>query len=163
MKPEKVQQSKKEAASSRQELADAQQTATAVGENIEPSSRELLEAVLSRENLLKALKRVQAKKGAAGIDGMTVDELSDYLRQHWPRIREQLRDASYEPAPVREVPLPKSGGGIRLLGIPTVLDRFIAQACLQVLGPILDPDFSDHSYGFRPKRSALQAVEQAST
>jgi len=92
---------------------------------------------------------------------MTVDELPDYLRQHWPRIREQLLDASYEPAPVREVPLTKTGGGIRLLGIPTVLDRFIAQACLQVLSPIFDPDFSEYSYGFRPKRSALQAVEQA--
>lgn len=93
MKPEMVQQSKKEAASSRHELAIAQQTTTAVGENIKPSSYKLLEEVLSRENLLKALKRVQAKKGAAGIDGMTVDELPDYLRQHWPRIREQLLNA----------------------------------------------------------------------
>ena len=161
MKPEKVQQTKKEATRSRHELGVAQQTARAVGENIEPSSSELLEEVLSKENLVKALKRVQAKQGAAGIDGMTVDELPDYLRQHWPRIREQLLDASYEPAPVREVPLTKTGGGIRLLGIPTVLDRFIAQACLQVLSPIFDPDFSEYSYGFRPKRSALQAVEQA--
>ena len=161
MKPEKVQHIKKEATSSRHELGVAQQTATAVRESIEPSSSELLEEVLARENLLKALKRVQAKKGAAGIDGMTVDELPDYLRQHWPSIREQLLSASYKPAPVREVPLAKPGGGIRLLGIPTVLDRFIAQACLQVMSPIYDPNFSDHSYGFRPKRSALQAVEQA--
>jgi RNA-directed DNA polymerase len=92
---------------------------------------------------------------------MTVDELPDYLRKEWPAIREQLLDATYVPSPVREVRVPKPGGGTRMLGIPTVVDRLITQAILQVMGPILDTGFSDHSYGFRPGRSALQAVEQA--
>ena len=161
MNPEKDQPVKKEATSSRHELDKAQQTTTALKETIEATSGQLLEEVLTRENLSKALKRVQAKQGAAGVDGMSVDALPDYLRQHWLSIREQLLTASYQPSPVREVSLPKPGGGVRLLGIPTVLDRFIAQAVLQVVSPLFDPDFSEHSYGFRPKRSALQAVGQA--
>jgi RNA-directed DNA polymerase len=120
-----------------------------------------MEEVLRRENLLTALKRVQANKGAPGVDGMTVDELSDYLRKAWPVIREQLLQGTYAPSPVREVQLPKPGGGTRMLGIPTVLDRFITQAILQVMSPVCDPGFSDHSYGFRPQRSAHQAVGQA--
>jgi RNA-directed DNA polymerase len=120
-----------------------------------------MEEVLRRENLLTALKRVPANKGAPGVDGMTVDELSDYLRKAWPVIREQLLQGTYAPSPVREVQLPKPGGGTRMLGIPPVLDRFITQAILQVMSPVCDPGFSDHSYGFRPQRSAHQAVGQA--
>jgi group II intron reverse transcriptase/maturase len=120
-----------------------------------------MEEVLRRENLRAALKRVQANKGAPGVDGMTVDELAGYLRKAWPAIREQLLQGTYVPTPVREVQLPKPGGGTRMLGIPTVLDRFITQAMLQVMSPRFDPGFSDHSYGFRPGRRAHQAVEQA--
>jgi RNA-directed DNA polymerase len=120
-----------------------------------------MEEVLRRENLRAALKRVQANKGAPGVDGMTVDELAGYLRKAWPAIREQLLQGTYVPAPGREVQLPKPGGGTRMLGIPTVLDRFITQAMLQVMSPLFDPGFSDHSYGFRPGRRAHQAVEQA--
>jgi group II intron reverse transcriptase/maturase len=110
---------------------------------------------------LAALKRVQTNKGAPGVDGMTVDELPAYLREAWPAIREQLLNATYVPSPVREVHLPKPGGGTRMLGIPTVLDRLITQAMLHVMSPIFDPGFSEHSYGFRRGRSAHQAVEQA--
>ena len=117
--------------------------------------------LLRRENLLKALRRVQSNKGAPGVDGMRVEELPDYLRKEWHTIREQLLSESYVPSPVREVQLPKPGGGTRMLGIPTVLDRFITQAMLQVMSLLFDTDFSDHSYGFRPGRSALQAVGQA--
>ena len=120
-----------------------------------------MEEVLRRENLRAALKRVQANKGAPGVDGMTVDELAGYLRKAWPALREQLLQGTYVPAPVREGQLPKPGGGTRMLGIPTVLDRFITQAMLQVMSPLFDPGFSDHSYGFRPGRRAHQAVEQA--
>lgn len=109
-----------------------------------------MEEVLRRENLLAALKRVQANKGAPGIDGMTVDELPDHLRTTWPAIREQLLSASYVPSPVREMQIPKPGGGTRMLGIPTVLDRLITQAISQVMSPIFDPAFSAQSYGFRP-------------
>jgi RNA-directed DNA polymerase len=120
-----------------------------------------MEEVLRRENLFSALKRVKANKGASGVDGMSVEELPKYLREAWPAIREQLLSETYVPSPVREVHLPKPGGGTRMLGIPTVLDRLITQAILQVMGPIFDRDFSAHSYGFRPGRSAQQAVEQA--
>jgi group II intron reverse transcriptase/maturase len=120
-----------------------------------------MEEVLRRENLFAALRRVQANKGAPGVDGMSVGELPEYLRQAWPEIREQLLSETYVPAPVRAVYLPKPGGGTRMLGIPTALDRLIAQAMLQVLVPIFDPDFSERSYGFRPGRSAHQALEQA--
>src|SRR5947207_811617 len=122
----------------------------------------MMEEIVERENLKEALRRVKANKGSAGIDGMTVDQLGDYLKQHWPAIREELLNGTYEPKPVRRVEIPKpDGGGMRKLGIPTVLDRFIQQAVLQVLQRQWDPTFSRYSYGFRPRRSAHQAVAQA--
>jgi group II intron reverse transcriptase/maturase len=120
-----------------------------------------MERVCERANLKAALKRVRKNKGSAGIDGMTVDELPEHLRTHWPALREQLLAGTYQPSPVRRHAIPKSGGGVRELGIPTVVDRFIQQAILQVLGPRFDPTFSQHSYGFRPGRSAHDAVVQA--
>jgi RNA-directed DNA polymerase len=125
------------------------------------STARLMEEVCERENLKRALKRVRANKGSAGIDGMSVDELPDYLKGHWPVIREQLLSGTYRPEPVRRVEVAKPGGGVRKLGIPTVVDRFVQQAILQVLQPRWDPTFSDSSFGFRPGRSALQAVERA--
>jgi RNA-directed DNA polymerase len=121
----------------------------------------LMEEVCERENLKEALGQVKANKGSAGIDGMTVDGITDYLKQHWPTIREQLLNGTYEPKPVRRVEIPKPDGGVRKLGIPTVLDRFIQQAVMQVLQKRWDRTFSDHSYGFRPGRSAHQAVAWA--
>lgn len=121
----------------------------------------LMEQVVERENLLAALRRVKRNGGSPGIDGMTVEELPGYLREHWPRIREDLVAGTYRPQPVKRVEIPKPGGGVRKLGIPTVLDRFIQQAVLQVLQPTWDPTFSEGSYGFRPGRSAHQAVAQA--
>jgi RNA-directed DNA polymerase len=117
-----------------------------------------MEAILSRENLMAAWRRVRANKGAPGIDAMTVEQLWPYLEAHWPRIREDLLAGRYQPAPVRGVSIPKPGGGVRVLGIPTVLDRFIQQAMHQVLMPLFDPDFSTSSFGFRPGRSAHEAV-----
>ena len=122
----------------------------------------LMEEVCERDNLKEALRRVKANKGSAGIDGMTVDELSDYLKQHWPAIREQLLSGTYTPQPVRRMEIPKPDGeGMRKLGIPTVLDRFIQQAVMQVLQRRCDRTFSERSYGFRPGRSVQQAVAQA--
>ncbi|MGY4365665.1 RNA-directed DNA polymerase [Bradyrhizobium sp. LB1.3] len=121
----------------------------------------LMEAVVERENLKEALARVKRNKGAAGIDGMSVDELPTYLKEHWPTIRAQLLEGTYKPQPVRRVEIPKASGGTRPLGIPTVLDRFIQQAVLQVLQADWDGTFSGTSFGFRPKHSAHQAVEQA--
>jgi len=121
----------------------------------------LMEEVLERENLREALKRVKANKGSAGVDGMTVQNLSRYLIKHWPEHRDQLWNGTYRPQPVKRVEIPKPDGGVRKLGIPTVLDRLIQQALLQVLQRKWDPTFSEHSYGFRPKRSARQAVAQA--
>ena len=120
-----------------------------------------MEAVVERENLKKALARVKRNKGAAGIDGMSVDGLPAYLKEHWPTVRVQLLEGIYKPQPVRRVEIPKASGGQRPLGIPTVLDRFIQQAMLQVLQADWDRTFSEHSYGFRPKRSAHQAVTRA--
>lgn len=124
-------------------------------ENIGPG---LLSAVLARENLQQAWKRVRANKGAAGVDGLDIEQTAARLRTEWPAIREQLLLGTYRPAPVRRVTIPKPDGGERELGIPTVTDRLIQQAMLQVLQPMLDPTFSEHSYGFRPGRSAHQAV-----
>jgi len=121
----------------------------------------MMEEVCQRENLFKALSRVQANRGSPGVDGMTVEELPDHLREHWPAIRDQLMAGTYKPQPVKRVEIPKPGGGVRKLGIPTVLDRLIQQAVLQVLQPRWDPTFSEHSYGFRPGRSAHQAVAAA--
>jgi group II intron reverse transcriptase/maturase len=111
-----------------------------------------------RPNLQAALKRVRKNKGSAGIDGMTVDELPDYLRAHWPALREQLLAGTYQPSPVKRQLIPKSNGEMRELGIPTVLDRLIQQALLQVLQPRFDPSFSQHSHGFRPGRRAHDAI-----
>ena len=125
------------------------------------STNRLMEEVCERENLKEALRRVKANKGSAGVDGMTVGGITDYLKQHWPAIREQLLNGTYEPRPVRRVEIPKPDGGVRKLGIPTVLDRFIQQSVMQVLHRQWDPTFSEGSYGFRPGRSAQQAVAQA--
>ncbi len=121
----------------------------------------LMEQVVARENAEAALKRVRRNKGSPGIDGMTVDELLPYLREHWCRIREQLLAGTYQPSAVKRQLIPKSGGGERQLGIPTVLDRFVQQLFLQVLQPIFDPTFSEHSHGFRPGRRAHNAVREA--
>lgn len=120
-----------------------------------------MERVIEGGNLRRALKRVQQNKGSPGVDGRTVEDLTDDLREHWPAIREQLLTGRYQPSVVKRVEIPKSDGGVRLLGIPTVLDRFIQQAVLQVLQPEIDPTFSESSYGFRPGRSAHGAVCQA--
>src|ERR1700719_2563115 len=126
------------------------------------STSRLMEEVCERENLKEALRRVKANKGSPGVDGMTVGAIPDYLKQHWPAIRGQLLNGTYEPKPVRRGEIPKpDAGGVRKLGIPTVLDRFIQQAVLQVLQRRWDQTFSNHSYGFRPKRSAHQAVAKA--
>jgi RNA-directed DNA polymerase len=123
---------------------------------------QLMEEVCERENCKQALARVKANKGSAGVDGMTVHELPEFLKQHWPAIRAQLLSGTYKPQPVRRVEIPKpDGGGVRKLGIPSVLDRFIQQAVMQVLQHKWDRTFSNHSYGFRPGRSAHQAVAAA--
>lgn len=119
---------------------------------------QLLEAILGRENMMAALRRVEANKGAPGVDGLSVADLRAHLVGQWPRIREDLLAGRYRPAPVRGVEIPKPGGGVRLLGIPTVVDRLIQQAMHQVLMPLFDPGFSGSSYGFRPGRSAHDAV-----
>jgi RNA-directed DNA polymerase len=120
-----------------------------------------MEAIVERDNLRKALAQVKRNKGAAGIDGMSLGVLTPYLKEHWPTIRAQLLDGTYKPQPVRRVEIPKASGGKRPLGIPTVLDRFIQQAVLQVLQAGWDRTFSEHSFGFRPQRSAHQAVARA--
>src|SRR6202521_4831367 len=135
---------------------------SAVSESERPANTSrIMEEVCERANLKEALRQVRGNKGSAGIDGMTVDQLGDYLKQHWPAIREQLLNGTYEPKPVRRVEIPKPDGGVRKLGIPTVLDRFIQHAVLQVLQRRWDGTFSRHSYGFRPGRSAHHAVGQA--
>ena len=137
------------------------QATAATDADAHPGTVSLLELVLERENLLRALKRVRRNKGSPGVDGMTVDELPDYLRQVWPKLREDLLSGAYAPQPVRRQLIDKPGGGKRELGIPTVLDRFIQQAILQVLQPIFDVTFSEHSHGFRPGRRAHDAVREA--
>ena len=122
---------------------------------------ELMEEVLSRSNLELALKRVRQNKGSAGIDKMTVDELPDYLKRNWEEIKTQLLQGKYKPNPVKRVDIPKPDGGVRQLGIPTVMDRFIQQALCQILQSEYDKTFSDSSFGFRPKRSSHQAVLKA--
>ena len=120
----------------------------------------LLERILSQENMLKAWKRVKANKGAPGIDNMSIEEFPEFARDNWDSIRESLFAGTYQPSPVRRVEIPKATGGTRPLGIPTVLDRLIQQAIYQVLMPIFDPEFSDYSYGFRPGRSAHDAIRK---
>ena len=124
-------------------------------------NEQLMEEVCERENCWQALKRVKANKGSPGIDGMTVEELSGHLKEHWPALREQLLSGTYKPQPVKRVEIPKPDGGVRKLGIPTVLDRMVQQAAMQVLQRRWDAEFSEHSHGFRPGRSAHQAVAQA--
>lgn len=136
-------------------------SATARRENVRPENSPLMEAVVARENLLRAYQKVVSNKGAAGVDGMRVEQLLPYLREHWEKIKEELLKAEYQPQPVRCVEIPKPQGGMRQLGIPSVVDRLIQQALHQVLSPIFEPEFSPSSYGFRPGRSAHQAVQQA--
>lgn len=133
----------------------------AVQEDERSGSDCLMERVVEHANAVAAFKRVRKNRGSPGVDAMTVEELPEYLRQNWERIRAELLEESYRPAAVRRHEIPKSGGGVRQLGIPTVLDRFIQQSILQVLQPIFDPTFSQYSYGFRPGRSAHDAVRQA--
>jgi RNA-directed DNA polymerase len=123
-----------------------------------PQERTMIEEILEPENLAQAWQRVKANKGAPGIDGMTVEDFPAFAREHWPRIATAIREGNYRPAPVRRVWIPKPDGTKRPLGIPTVLDRVIQQAVAQVLGPLFEVDFSEHSYGYRPGRSAHQAV-----
>src|SRR6201994_569279 len=136
---------------------------SAVNESERPANTcRIMEEVCERVNLKEALRQVRGNKGSAGIDRMTVDQLGDHLKPHWPAIREQLLNGTYEPKPVRRVEIQKpDGGGVRKLGIPTVLDRFIQQAVMQVLQGRWDQTFSQSSYGFRPGRSAHQAVAAA--
>src|SRR5437667_2257245 len=135
---------------------------TARREDSGPEAKQLLEAVVERENMRLALKQVERNKGAAGVDNITVEQLRPYLREHWPRIKGELLTGAYQPQPVRKVEIPKAGGkGMRMLGIPTVVDRLIQQALNQVLSPLFEPSFSESSYGFRPHRSAQQAVLKA--
>src|SRR3954471_14925432 len=124
-------------------------------------TEQLMEEVCDRGNLVRAWKRVRQNKGSPGVDGMTIDDTKDYLREHWPSIRSQLLKGTYQPRPVKRVEIPKPDGGVRKLGVPCVVDRLIQQAVLQVLQERWDPTFSEHSYGFRPGRSAHQAVAQA--
>ena len=121
----------------------------------------LMEQILSRENLIRALNRVVRNKGSHGVDEMPVQNLRAHVIEHWDTMKRELLAGTYQPQPVRRVEIPKPDGGVRLLGIPTVIDRFIQQAIAQVLSSIYDPTFSDHSYGFRPKRSAHGAVKKA--
>ena len=136
-------------------------TPAGLGRESQADTDKLMEEACEKENLKEALRRVKANAGAAGMDGMSVQQLPDYLRKNWPRLREQLLAGTYRPQPVRRVEIPKAGGGVRKLGIPTVVDRFVQQAVLQVLQKRWDPSFSDSSYGFRPGRSAHQAVAKA--
>jgi len=134
---------------------------TARRENSNPKDRRLMEAVVARENMVKALYRVERNKGAPGVDSMTVSELRPYLKGQWPKIKEEMLEGKYKPQPVRRVEIPKRSGGMRQLGIPTVADRLIQQALHQVLSPLFDPGFSESSYGFRPGRSAHGAIKVA--
>ncbi|MDF7822453.1 group II intron reverse transcriptase/maturase [Pontiellaceae bacterium B12227] len=126
-----------------------------------PEAQELLEQIVASENMRKAWKRVKRNKGAPGVDGRTIDETADLLRQYWEEIKERLMDGTYRPQPALRVEIPKAGGGMRKLGVPTVLDRLIQQAVHQILSPLFEPGFSETSYGFRPGRSAHDAVLKA--
>lgn len=130
-------------------------------ESTQHEEERLWERIFSRENMVAALARVKANKGAPGVDGMEVEEMPGHLREHWRSIRAKLDEGNYQPSPVRRVAIPKPGGGERQLGIPTAIDRLIQQAMLQELGNLFEPTFSEQSYGFRPKRSAHDAVRKA--
>ena len=137
------------------------ESSVAEKETERPAPEHLMEEVCERGNLKKAYQRVKANKGSPGVDSMAVSELAGYLREHWAEIKEELLKGTYVPQPVRSVEIPKPGGGRCLLKIPTVVDRFIQQALMQVLQKKWDKDFSPQSYGFRPARSAHQAVRKA--
>ena len=150
----------------RKQAAALPQDELVAGSSRQPESihtQALLAQVLDRANLQRALKQVRQNKGAPGIDGMTVDALPDYLRHHWLEIRAQLETGQYRPQPVKRVEIPKPDGKTRPLGIPTVLDRFIQQAIAQVISALWEPHFHPHSYGFRPQRSAHQAIREVQT
>lgn len=134
---------------------------TAADEQTKAEGPRQMEAVVERSNLWQAYERVMRNKGAAGVDGLTVPELKAWLQQHWPSVKAALLAGDYVPAAIQKVEIPKPNGGVRTLGIPTVLDRLIQQALLQVLQPEFEPEFSEHSYGFRPGRNAWQAVQRA--
>ena len=119
---------------------------------------EMLEKILSDDNIKTAYKRVYANKGAGGVDGVTINELEKYMKEHWQGIKEEIRERKYKPQPVLRVEIPKPNGGVRKLGIPTVIDRVIEQAITQILTPIFEPIFSENSYGFRPNRRCEQAI-----
>ena len=142
-------------------IARSEEAPTATSGTERPGTSGLMVEVLGRRNLHAALKRVKQNKGSPGIDGMTVEELPEWLKTNWERVRDELIRGTYRPKPVLQREIPKSGGGVRQLGIPTVLDRFIQQALLQVLQPRIDPTFSEHSHGFRPDHRAHDAVRQA--
>ena len=150
-----------EVKSSDASIAGTGRTATEQGPESTTRETQLMEVILERSNMRMALKRVLANKGGPGVDGMTVNKLPGYLRRHWTKIRGQLLDGSYRPSPLKRVEVPKPRGGVRKLGIPTVLDRLIQQACLRILHQRWDGSFSADSYGFRPGRHAHQAVARA--
>lgn len=141
--------------------AGSDEAPAAQGETANQGASDLLGQALARQNMAKAWRRVRANKGSAGVDGRTLQETGEYLKHEWPRIRQELLEGRYRPQPVRQVSIPKPAGGTRELGIPTVLDRLIQQALLQVLQVRIDPTFSEHSYGFRPGRSAQDAIRRA--
>lgn len=162
LKAEKPEQPRRVGGGTAEGTGAARQTDAASTEHTGQPPVVTMEEVLSRENMLKAYHRVVGNQGAAGIDGVTVEELGELVRQRWEAIREELLSGTYVPSPVRKVEIPKPGGkGVRMLGIPTVLDRLIQQALLQVLTPLFDPMFSEDSFGFRPGRSAHQALDRA--
>lgn len=160
-RPEKDEAAPEGSRRNRPEYGDGARGVTATRETCCPPSEVIIEAVVERENMVAAYGRVMSNKGAAGVDGMPVDELKAHLDEHWPRIKGELLEGRYEPQPVRGVSIPKPGGGVRQLGIPTVVDRVIQQAVHQVLSPIFEAEFSESSYGFRPGRSAHGAVLRA--
>jgi RNA-directed DNA polymerase len=160
-KAEKPERAGKAGGGTAEPTGAVRQAAWAPGDHAGDEALGLMEEVLRRDNLKAAYKRVVSNGGAGGVDGRSVDDLEQQIREDWPRIREQLASGTYEPSPVLKVEIPKPGGGVRMLGIPTVMDRMIQQALLQALTPIFDPTFSEDSYGFRPGRSAHQAVLRA--
>jgi RNA-directed DNA polymerase len=146
----------------RPDREEGTEPSAAKGDTESPANTALLmEEVCKRENLREALHRVRSNKGSPGVDGMTVDALAEYLKKHWPILRTQLLEGTYQPRSVKRVEIPKPDGGTRKLGVPTVQDRFVQQALMQVLQERWDRTFSEHSFGFRPNRSAHQAVAHA--
>ena len=142
-------------------VATGAEAGTVAAGRTKPEAAQLLETALERNNMLCAYERVVENKGAPGVDGLSVSEFKPWLQAHWPKVRQALLAGEYMPAAVRKVEIPKPQGGVRTLGVPTVLDRLIQQALHQVLQPLFDPEFSESSYGFRPGRNAQQAVKTA--